>query len=227
MKAVFLLPAALYLVVAGAATAQQALPDPARTPGAVNPAVTQANINETICLRGWAKTVRPPERYTEALKRRQIAEYGYTIRYLSSYEEDHLIPLELGGSPTDPRNLWPEPHLASGGWGSRRKDVLEDELHRLVCEGRVPLAEAQRAIARNWIAAYQRYHPERVSAASHGIPSQSSGTPGAGKVWVNTATKVYHCPGDRFYGKTKHGEYLTESRAMAQGDRPNHGKSCS
>jgi hypothetical protein len=146
---------------------------------------------------------------------------------LSSYEEDHLIPLELGGNPTDPKNLWPEPHVAPGDWGSRRKDSLEDLLHRLVCEGRVPLAEAQRAIARNWIAAYQRYHQERVSATSHGIPPQSSGTLRAGKVWVNTATKVYHCPGDRFYGKTKHGEYLAESQAKTQGDRPNHGKSCS
>ena len=84
MKAMFLLPAALYLVAAGAAIAQQALPDPARTPGAINPAVTQANIDSTICVRGWTKTVRPLERYTEALKRRQIREYGYTIRYLSS-----------------------------------------------------------------------------------------------------------------------------------------------
>jgi hypothetical protein len=146
---------------------------------------------------------------------------------LSAYEEDHLIPLELGGAPRDPRNLWPEPHVAPSGWGSRRKDYLENLLHRMVCEERLPLDVARRTIARNWIAAYQRYHPERVSATSHGIPPQSSGTPGAGKVWVNTATKVYHCPGDRFYGKTKHGEYLTESQAKAQGDRPNHGKSCS
>jgi hypothetical protein len=227
MRAIFLLPAALYLMTLGAAMAQQALPDPALTSGAVDPRVRQTNIDQTICVPGWGKSDRPPERYTEQIKRRQIEEYGYTNHYLSSYEEDHLIPLELGGSPTDPKNLWPEPHVAPGGWGSRRKDSLEDLLHRLVCEGRVPLAEAQQAIARNWVAAYQRYHRERVSATSHGIPLQSSGTPGAGKVWVNTATKVYHCPGDRFYGKTKHGEYLTESQAKAQGDRPNHGKSCS
>ena len=137
-----------------------ALPDPRRTPGAVNPAVTQANIDSTICVRGWTRTVRPPERYTESLKRQQMREYGYTDHHLSDFEEDHLIPLELAGAPADIRNLWPEPHVAPGGWGSRRKDYLENLLHRLVCEGRVPLAEAQRAIARNWIAAYRKYAAE-------------------------------------------------------------------
>lgn len=163
MKGKVLLSAALYFAAAsGMASAQSALPDPARTPGAVNPAVIQANINDTICVPGWTATVRPPESYTERLKRRQIAEYGYADQRLGDYEEDHLIPLELGGSPTDPRNLWPEPHRAEGGWGSRRKDYLERKLNRLVCADRLPLDVARRAIARNWIEAYQRYHGART-----------------------------------------------------------------
>lgn len=49
---------------------------------------------------------------------------------------------------------------------------------------------------------------------------------GAGKVWVNTRSNVYHCSTDKYYGKTKKGEYLSESEAKAKGARPDHGKSC-
>ncbi len=87
-----------------------ALPaSPTLTPGSLNPDVTQETIGSTICVHGWTATVRPPTSYTSALKLRQMPEYGETGP-TSAYQEDHLISLELGGNPTDPGNLWPEPY---------------------------------------------------------------------------------------------------------------------
>ena len=134
------------------------LPDPKRTPGSINPNVTTANLTSTICKRGWTATVRPPAAYTGALKVAQILEYGYADRALSHYQEDHLVPLELGGAPRDPKNLWPEPNditLPDGtNVGSNAKDHLEDALRRRVCAGTLALGDAQRLIAGDWIAAW-------------------------------------------------------------------------
>lgn len=135
----------------------RSLPDAAMTPGAVNPAVTQGTIGRTICRRGWTRTVRPSVGYTEPLKKMQIRAYGYADPRPWKYEEDHLIPLDLGGSPDSPRNLWPEPHLGLGQWGSYAKDRLETRLGQMVCRHRISLAQAQKAMARDWIAAYRRF----------------------------------------------------------------------
>jgi hypothetical protein len=136
---------------------ENARPNPQLTPGATDSRVRQDNVHDTICVRGYTKTVRPDREYTSALKRSQIARYGYADRRLSDYEEDHLIPLEIGGSPDDPRNLWPQPYHVIGGWGAHTKDKLENRLHRLVCRGKLDLTTAQREIAQDWIAAYKKY----------------------------------------------------------------------
>ena len=111
--------------------------DPIRTPGVLNAAVTQANIRTTVCRSGWTRTVRPPTDYTNALKRRQMRVYGERGP-MSAYQEDHLISLELGGDPTDPRNLWPEPYPRAAD-----VDKIENELNAQVCSGSLTLAEAQ------------------------------------------------------------------------------------
>jgi hypothetical protein len=141
-------------LVAGEANSRT-WPDRFRTPGATNPKVTQANIGRTICRSGWTKTIRPPSSYTDRLKRQQIVEYGYSDKKLGSYEEDHLISLQLGGHPRDPENLWPQPY--AGKCGALVKDVIETKLKRLVCARQITLARAQEMIAENWVGAYIQY----------------------------------------------------------------------
>src|SRR4051794_16510642 len=116
--------------------------DPTRTPGVTNPQATAATIATTICKAGWTATVRPSVSYTNNLKLRQLlADPRYTNHNPADYEEDHFIPLELGGDPHDPGNLWPEPHPRSG-----RTDVDENRLHAAVCAGKITLADGQAQI---------------------------------------------------------------------------------
>ena len=171
-------------------------PDPAKTPGAANPQVTQQNIKDSICNRHWsAKHIRPPAAYTNRLKKKQLREYGDTVHQARAqlintttgkvdttlcvahsdnsacYEEDHLISLEDGGNPTDPRNLWPEPYNTSVGgtiMGAHQKDVVEGFVHDEVCydiphskknsyipaTASVTLKRGQEILAGDWYACY-------------------------------------------------------------------------
>jgi hypothetical protein len=106
--AALLLLAVAYLQPHGATSKGPYAADLLRTPGVVSPDVTQANIATTICKHGWTRTIRPPTDYTNELKQKQMREYGVGGSP-ARYQEDHLISLELGGHPTDARNLWPEP----------------------------------------------------------------------------------------------------------------------
>ena len=138
-------------------TSASGLPNSKLTPGAIDPAVTQANIASTICVIGYTNTVRPPVSYTTPLKRQQLVA-GYNLGgnlSTKAYEEDHLIPLEIGGNPTDVRNLWPEPRNIT--WGASKKDQLENRLHLLLCSHQITLRAAQEAFAMNWISAYKKY----------------------------------------------------------------------
>jgi hypothetical protein len=137
----------------------QPLPDPKCTPGALSPAVTQADIASTICRKGgYTGGIRPPASVTDAEKRKNAASYGYTGQ-LHDSEYDHLISLELGGDPNDPRNLWVEPPFPghqTGAGPNNPKDAVETRLHTAVCSGQVTLAQAQEAIASDWFTAESR-----------------------------------------------------------------------
>ena len=143
-------------------------PDPACTPGALNPAVTQATIDRTICVEGWTATVRPPESITEQEKAASMAAYGDTGS-LGDYEYDHFVPLELGGATNDPRNLWPEP-----GASPNPKDTVENELRQKVCGGQITLAEAQREIVTNWVRLAQPSSPPPSGPPAPSAPAQGA-----------------------------------------------------
>jgi hypothetical protein len=118
------------------------------TPGATNSQVTQANIKDTICKSGWTATIRPSTSFTNALKEKQKVDYGLANPN-SAYEEDHLIPLELGGAPSAAANLWPEP-INSVSTGAKSKDVEENSLKARVCKGQMTLTGAQELILAHW-----------------------------------------------------------------------------
>lgn len=132
------------IVATQGCTSINGLPDPKCTPGVA--AITDASV---ICAAGYTtKSVRPSVSYTNNLKVQQIAQYGYTDTSTKDYEEDHLIPLEIGGSPTDPKNLWPE--LWNGPLGAHVKDLTENRCHKEVCGGQISITQAQTEIATDW-----------------------------------------------------------------------------
>lgn len=71
--------------------------------------------------------------------------------------------------------------------------------------------------------------PRTATTAPMPLPraSTNASAGGPGQVWVNSGTKVYHCQGDRYYGNTKKGTYMSEAKAVAAGNRPDRAKSCS
>jgi hypothetical protein len=133
------------------------LPDAGCTPGALNPAVSPETIATTICTSGYTARVRPPTSYTSPLERQLLVAYGQPGAPPANYELDHLISLELGGAPRDPANLWPEPY--AGEANARQKDVVENYLHQQVCNRVLPLREAQRLIATDWLSVYHQIRP--------------------------------------------------------------------
>jgi hypothetical protein len=131
-----------------AVAAAVARPDHRLTPGEAFPNAAATEV----CTPGHSSQVR-----NVAREQYQQVYSEYHVAYpepAGSYELDHLIPLELGGDNSN-ANLWPEP--ASPEPGFHQKDLLENALHQRVCSGQMTLADAQKAIAGDWYAAYLQY----------------------------------------------------------------------
>lgn len=132
------------------------LPDPALTPGAIDPAATD------LCQPGAATDARGVSDATESEVKRRYGVGGVRAMWPVSwvpmarhtYSIDHLIPTCLGGD-SSLVNLWPAPN--QGRWSRKQKDRLDRTICGFVCGGRVNREEAQSAIALNWIAAYLKW----------------------------------------------------------------------
>ncbi len=143
-------------------------------PGALDPRVTQATIHTTMCESAYIDTVRPSMAYTDPIKDKMLADL-HLPGHVQNYELDHFIPLELGGSPTSPKNLWMEPYgdanhplLSTDKWpddgsvlpGAHQKDEVEATKTQ-VCESKIMLKEAQEKIRTDWYAVYKALHPKK------------------------------------------------------------------
>jgi hypothetical protein len=124
---------------------------PIRPFGALNPAVTQETIEQTICSYGYTKKIRPSYAYTRRLKKAMLIQ-ARAPGAPSDYELDHFVPLELGGCVDCPDNLWLEPYWPLPG--ALQKDRVENYLRRQVCAHKMNLDDAQRLIIDDWYAVY-------------------------------------------------------------------------
>jgi hypothetical protein len=136
------------------------LPDAACTPGAV-----MTTDLETICHQATG----PRRNVPQSTHREAFTDYGYTYpQARGAFEVDHLVPLELGGDNVI-ANLWAEPATPTPGF--HEKDRVENYLHRQVCSGAMPLADAQREIATDWIAVWRQIKDQGATEA----PTSSEG----------------------------------------------------
>ena len=111
----------------------------------LNQSVRAETLSETICLRGYTRTIRPPANVTNTIKYEMLRKKGYAISAMHDFILDHKIPLSLGGAPNDLRNF-----MLQTEDESKDKDRVELCLAKTVCSGRLALDEAQREIWLDW-----------------------------------------------------------------------------
>ena len=124
----------------------------------LNQDITQSNIQDTICRKGFTKTIRPAGVYTNGVKFKLMREAGIPEEDADLYELDHIVPLSVGGHPRKLANLMLQPYEnIEGKPGARQKDRLELKLQNMVCNEEIDLATAQREIGGDWLMAYGKY----------------------------------------------------------------------
>jgi hypothetical protein len=139
--------AAMAATIGVAADSGQAgLPSSFLTPGDARK-VTK----EQICAPGYLESIKPTR---ISMKEEAFSRYGLRDGQSKTEVLDHLIPVSLGGTDSV-ENLWPEPE--KGDWNATQKNALELKLVTMVCDGTLTVKQAQTAIKKNWVAAYQQY----------------------------------------------------------------------
>lgn len=182
-------PTATIITYSGTRIGPSDIYPPSWAVGATNPDITQENIDQNICNPNWStSSIRPPTSYTTPLKIRQLQQLGYADQNTADYEEDHLISLELGGSPRSEANLFPEPYTASiPDGGARYKDKVENYLHTQICAHKITLQQAQTEIVQDWYRVYKQmtgssvpsYTTPITSSAPTATPVPATSTSGA------------------------------------------------
>ena len=107
---------------------------------------------------------------------------------------------------------------------------VQAEASKGACKGHKGIDKSGGANAAAAKAAPAPAAPAAAAAKTGAVPAPAkTAAPGggAGKVWANENTKVYHCQGDRYYGTTKNGKYMTEAEAKAAGMHASRNKACS
>ncbi|MDQ6752917.1 MAG: hypothetical protein M3017_05790 [Actinomycetota bacterium] len=127
------------------------LPDPACTPGAIDPAVTQDNLASTICKSGYTTTVRAPVADTDKVKVLSLRQYGQTPAFTTEF--DHELSRSSSAAPTQYRTCGRSRTVQEPPGTTNPKDPVETQLNKAVCSHKIALAAAQNAIAHNWVTA--------------------------------------------------------------------------
>ena len=127
----------------------------------ITPKITQYNLQQTMCVGGYVNTIHSSAYFRGRAVQRQLCKYGYIETLPKNYEKIRPELLGVGGTPNDPRNLWPKPHISA--WDAAKKEQPKFVTSRMVCAQEIALAEIQQAITANLVEAWKKLCILRVT----------------------------------------------------------------